>query len=110
MTIDINKYIHPKETALVGPKSGADLVEKLEKEGVSFPELEKKGQRIAVIIPDRIVSMNKSYFLAAWGERVSILGEKKFNELYDFQTSDHIKKKIQRHVSYIKNLLGGSTH
>ena len=98
MIIEIEKFIHPKETALVGPKNGASLISKLSDQNIHFADLEKEGKSMSIVIPDRIVSMNKSYFLVAWGESVATLGEKKFNDLYDFKTSPHIKEKIQRHV------------
>jgi hypothetical protein len=96
--INMESYIDSRETALVGPENGSKLLEKLKRDNIIFSELEGQNETIEIAIPNRIISMNGSYFLAAWGERVRALGREKFKEKYKFITTPHIDRKIARHI------------
>lgn len=97
--IDFDEYIEKHADALVGKKNGIHALEALRNNGISFKELEKQFAPIIIKLPERIVTMNSSYFLGVWAERVQALGRKSFLEHYKFLTSDHILQKIDRHIN-----------
>jgi hypothetical protein len=70
--VDLNSVLHPRETALVGRENGESILSKLKKAGYDFESLESQHDKIAIIIPDRIVSINKSYFLGLFETAVEI--------------------------------------
>jgi hypothetical protein len=73
--VDLNSVLHPRETALVGRENGESILSKLKKAGYDFESLESQHDKIAIIIPDRIVSINKSYFLGLFETAVERLGK-----------------------------------
>ena len=96
--IDLQKYIPDGETSLVGRDNGLRYAERLVKDGILFASLENQFNKIVIDIPPFIVSMNKSFFLGIWAERVKELGETKFKEKYLFNTSEHIRQKILKGI------------
>jgi hypothetical protein len=97
--IDLEKYIHQRESALVGRPNGEMLLSRLKRENLIFKELEKRHGSIVIKIPQRIVTINKSYFLGFMETRIQELGKDAFIEKYLFDASEHIKEKIYN--SYI---------
>ena len=96
--INLNDFLHPKETALVGRDNGENVFKSLETKQLSFQELETQYDKIIIQIPDRIVSINKSYFLGLFETVIERLKKDGFCAKYSFQTTNHIKAKIKRHV------------
>ena len=107
ITIDLEKYIHQRESALVGRPNGEMLLKKLKQEHLIFKELENKYEKIIIKIPRRIVTINKSYFLGFMETRIQELGKNEFLKKYFFIASDHIKEKIIQ--SYIDAALLDAT-
>ena len=96
--VDFQEVMLDGESAFVGRQNGSDYKKKLQDRGIDFEQLEKVNEEIIVKIPDNIISMNKSFFLAIWADRVLELGEENFKKKYHFQTTDHIREKINRHI------------
>lgn len=96
--IDFSDYIGKKSTSLVGRDSGQNLLKKLEKKNLFFPSMEMKYEKIIFIIPEKIITINKSFFLGLFETRIQSLGKEKFSEKYQFETSNHIKEKISRYI------------
>ena len=112
-TIDLERYIGNKDTALVGRNSGENLMNKLKQKSIILEEIESKFDSIKIVIPERIITMNKSFFLGAFETRVQKLGKDEFCKKYDFEASDYIKNKIPKHVdsallkASMEDILGG---
>jgi hypothetical protein len=103
-TVDLKEYIDSAETALVGRDNGKSLRLALSSRGLKLDQLESNHSKINIVIPEHIVSMNRSYFLGAFADRARALGKTTFLEKYQFQTSEHIQNKIQDHIDYaLKN-------
>ena len=96
--VDFQDVLLKGETAFVGRQNGFNYQQKLKEKNVSFKNLENEYQKIVIKIPENIISMNKSFFLALWAERVLELGQESFEKRYIFETSEHIKKKIKSHI------------
>lgn len=92
--IQFNDYISIKDTALVGrdyaKKMHTDVLAKIG----SLSELENKYDTIYIVIPKRIVTMNKSFFLGFFEERIMAIGKEKFLNKYIFDASEYIVNKI----------------
>ncbi len=93
--LDINKYIEPQATALVGRPNGEKLLQTLRENGIILKEIEEKYDKIVFSIPKRIIIVNKSFFLGLFETRVQELGKKTFLDKYEFNTSDFIKKHFE---------------
>lgn len=96
--VNLETVIDQNETALVGRENGREARKRLLRNKMALEELEEKFDHIVVQIPKRIVSMNRSFFLGAFADRVKALGKDEFSEKYIFETSEHIKNKIADHV------------
>jgi hypothetical protein len=92
-------FIDKRETALVGREHGEETLKLLKERKIILKSLEENYDHIIVIIPEKIVTINKSFFLGLFETRIQELGEEKFKQLYDFQTTEHIRKKIDKHIS-----------
>ncbi len=98
-TIDIKDYVPQHVPVLVGRKNGETLVEKLAAKGITWNALEATEDTIEIIVPERIETMNGSYFLGAWGNRVRALGgAAAFFAKYHFHASPHIVDAIHLHA------------
>lgn len=103
-SMELKNYISNEETALVGRDNGRNLRNVLSSKGIDLAHLETIHEKINIVIPEHIVSMNRSFFLGAFADRAKILGKTEFTKKYYFVTSDHIQKKIEDHIEYaIKN-------
>ncbi|MDD4894663.1 MAG: hypothetical protein PHW54_05045 [Candidatus Omnitrophica bacterium] len=96
--INLNDFLIGTETALVGRDNGENVFDKFVKAGLLFEDLEGKYDKIVIEIPDRIVSINKSFFLGLFETVIARLKKDGFYAKYDFRTTDHIKQKIESHV------------
>lgn len=94
----LSNFIHQDETALVGRENGKSLRLAFTEKGIDLLALEKADDQIVIIIPEDVVSVNKSYFLGAFADRVRELGKVLFNEKYQFKTSEHIQNKIDEAI------------
>ncbi|MDD5464945.1 MAG: hypothetical protein PHP73_01180 [Candidatus Omnitrophica bacterium] len=96
--INLADFLIGNETTLVGRDNGENVFDKLVKAGLSFVDLESKFDKIIIGIPDRVVSINKSFFLGLFETVIERLKKGGFYAKYDFETSEHIKNKIESHV------------
>lgn len=96
--INLDNFLHSKETALIGRDNGENIFKQLAQRQLDFKTLEAQYDKIIIQIPERIVSINKSYFLGLFETVVERLGKEQFFAKYDFRTTQHIKEKIKRHV------------
>jgi len=96
--IQIKDYIDNRYTALVGRESAQNLLTKLEKDGNNFKKLEEKFDKIVLIIPSKIITINKSFFLGLFETRIQDLGKEEFKKKYSFGTSEHIQKKVMGYL------------
>lgn len=93
--LNIGEFINPKSFALAGRPDGEKLLADLKKKGIILIEIEKKFEKIEIIIPTRIVLLNKSFFLGWMETRVQELGKEGFLSKYKFEARKFIKDKIQ---------------
>lgn len=96
--INLADFLIGNETTLVGRDNGEKAFDKLASANLNFIDLENEFDKIVVVIPERILSINKSFFLGLFETVVERLKKDGFYNKYDFRTSDHIKKKIESHV------------
>jgi hypothetical protein len=92
-------FIDKRETALVGREHGEETLKLLKERKIILKSLEENYEHIIIIIPEKIVTINKSFFLGLFETRIQELGEERFKQLYDFQTTEYIRKKIDKHIS-----------
>jgi hypothetical protein len=103
-TMQLKDFINEAETALVGRENGRNLRVTLRNRKIILENLETANDKIKVVIPPHIVSMNRSFFLGAFADRARALGKQGFINKYNFDTSEHIGNKIKDHIDYaIKN-------
>ena len=98
IVINFKDFINSNETALVGRETGRTIRKKLESKGLVFSSLEEKYESISINIPNDIITMNRSFFLAVFAERVKTLGKENFNAKYKFHASEYIMHKVFDHV------------
>ena len=97
--INMENFIDPRETALVGREHAKAFRKALEEKGFGLEKLEKEPEEIEFVIPDHIITINKSYFLGVFADRVRSLGKTGFKSKYRFKTSsEHILNKIDGHI------------
>jgi hypothetical protein len=96
--INLDTYIDQNETALIGRPNGEKLLQTLKMKNILLKDIEKNYDKILIRIPEHILTMNKSFFLGFLETRFRELGKTQFNNKYSFETSNHIKDKIQRHI------------
>ena len=77
-TLELKNYIDKRETALVGREQGEKLLRLLKQKSIMLNSLEKEYEIIEIIVPDSIISINKSYFLGFLETRIQELGTKVF--------------------------------
>ena len=97
-TIKLADYTNPKETALVGRINGETLLKNFQDKNVIFKSLELSNDKINIIVPNNIITINKSFFLGWLETRVQELGKTAFISKYNFIASEHIKEKILEHI------------
>jgi hypothetical protein len=90
--------IDKRETALVGRVHGENTLKSLKQKGIILKELEEKYEHIRIEIPSKIVTINKSFFLGLFETRIQEIGKQKFENIYIFNTSEHIAEKIKKHI------------
>jgi hypothetical protein len=95
--LDLNEYLDGDETCLVGLEKGDAILARMKGSGIDWAAMEADGP-IIVTIPDRIVTVNLSFFEPVWGERVKVLGRRGFTTAYKFVASDFVRKKVFDHV------------
>jgi hypothetical protein len=93
--------ISDKDTALVGRDYGKAFRKSLETEHGKLAELEKSTDMpIKFIIPRTIITMNKSFFLGAFADRIISIGKESFLQKYDFTSSAYINSKLEDYIEY----------
>ena len=96
--INLGSYLESSISALIGRQNGKDFLETLKNNGVNIED----GNKVVIVIPDRIITMNNSYFQGFLEEAVRNCGEvNNFLEKYEFQASDHIREKIKKYAQSV---------
>lgn len=90
MEIDLNNFKNPNSRVLSGRKEGLKVREKL-----NLDSIDKNEQKVTVIIPDDIISLNSSFFLGLFGPSVRLLNEFSFKNKYEFLCPDFIQSSIE---------------
>jgi hypothetical protein len=98
--IIIDKYIDKRDTALVGRDNGEKCVKIIEENIGNLIEIGNNYEKVNIIIPKRIITMNKSFFLGMFENIVKSYGKKAFEDKYIFTASDYICSKISKYVDY----------
>ncbi|NTU49808.1 MAG: hypothetical protein HGA87_02770 [Desulfobulbaceae bacterium] len=93
--INFDDFLTKKETSLVGRENGEAL---LKKSGIAFSAIEKEFDLIVINIPDRIVTMNKSFFLGFFELSVQRLGKDEFFKKYQISASTYIISKLDEYA------------
>lgn len=76
--IILDKFLKPTDLVLVNKQRGTEIRHELD-----LNELEKKNGVIMIYVPDRIVSLNASFFLGLFGETFLNKGEEWFKNNYN---------------------------
>ena len=97
-TLELKNYIDKRETALVGREQGEKLLRLLKQKSIMLNSLEKEYEIIEIIVPNSIISINKSYFLGFLETRIQELGTKVFRTKYSFKASEYIIRKIDKNI------------
>lgn len=95
-----------KVPALVGRDNGEVLRADLEVAGIVWKNLEQQFDEIEIVIPDYVVTINKSFFLGLFEESVLRLSKEGFIAKYKFNTTEHIKRKVEKHIDAIVEKCG----
>lgn len=96
--LKLEDYIDKLETALVGREHGENLFKLLKNRKIKLDLLEKEYETIEIVVPDSIVSINKSYFLGFLETRIQELGTDVFRSKYNFIASEYIIRKIEKNI------------
>lgn len=96
--LDLATVIDSRETALVGRDHGEDTLRNLRKAGMALEKLENENETIRILVPSKIVSINKSFFLGMFESSIQRLGKDAFAKRYLFETTEHIANKISRNI------------
>lgn len=99
MDIFVRDFIHENETALVGRDHGRAFRKSVEERLGALKKLESQGE-ISIKLPRNIMTMNKSFFLGAFADRVVELGKDNFLSRYDFSSSPYIDEVIPSFADY----------
>ena len=97
-SIDLGAYLEPSISALVGRKNGKEFLKKLTNKDKSILQ----NGHVIIKIPEHIITINSSFFQGFLEEIVRQSGSlDDFLSAYKFQTSEHIKEKIEKYASNI---------
>ncbi len=97
--IDLGLYLDGTEKALIGRKEGKKFLKKLKSKGINIED----GQKVIIVVPERIITINNSFFQGFLGDAVrNSGGAEEFLKKYEFEASEHIKKCIS---SYANNTM-----
>lgn len=97
-TLELKEYIDNRETALVGREQGEKLLRLLKQKSIMLNSLEKEYEIIEIVVPNSIISINKSYFLGFLETRIQELGTDAFRIKYNFIASEYIIRKIDKNI------------
>jgi hypothetical protein len=90
MTIDLSKFKNAKSRVLSGREEGKKVRSKLK-----LDQLDKSAEKVTILIPSEIISLNSSFFLGLFGPSVRNLGEIGFEQKYIFSCSDVIMRSVK---------------
>lgn len=94
INISLNDFISERDTALVGRDYGKTLLTEITKKIGSLEKLHNNYDKIHIVIPKRIITMNKSFFLGFLEEEIKNLGKEQFLNKYVFEASEYIVSKV----------------
>lgn len=95
--INLDSHIDRKMNALVGRSLGQRILKTLENE-YALSKHEAEAEPITIVIPERIITINKSWFLGMFETKIANLGSRGFRDHYIFNTSNYINKKIDKYI------------
>lgn len=88
-TIDLGNFKRPKSTLFTGRPQGKEVRNKLKLDTLdSDPNIEK----IIIVIPENITSINSSFYLGLLYDSFKNLGKKGFESKYEFNLKSENKK------------------
>lgn len=95
MILDLGQYLRKRERVLSGRERGEEVrrISKLE-------EMERRGKKITVIVPEEVYSLNASFFLGLFGPIIRRLGENEFRARFEFVCDPIIDRNIQDGISH----------
>lgn len=99
VSIDLSYALKEEIKVLVGRDKGANDLKHIFAKYISFEILEDNFEKIAIIIPERIITINYSYFLGMFGEALIRLGKENFKKKYVFVASIFVMNKIEKHIN-----------
>ncbi len=94
LEINLTAYVHPQQYSLVGRERGELMVAKIDK-AYDLTNAEKIYDEIHIVVPEHVITMNKSFFLGFFELIVQRLGRDVFLAKYQFITSTHIKSRVK---------------
>jgi hypothetical protein len=98
MTIDLTKFTGVDEIILSGRPKGEELRRKL-----GLDAADDRAELINIIIPQRIISLNSSFFLGLFAKSVDKLGESGFLAKYVFDCKPILVRDIDAGVHQAVN-------
>jgi hypothetical protein len=98
LDIRMENFVAGDTTSLVGKQNGRRFKEALVQRLGELTSLERAEQKLKFIFSNSIITINGSFFLAVFADRIRELGVDAFNQKYEFEASDYIQAKIQNHV------------
>lgn len=98
--IKIDKYTSPQATALVGRANGEKFLVTVENDLGNILEMGRNYENVEIIIPKRIITMNKSFFLGMFENTIKAYGKNEFLKIYIFTASEYIKSKLSNYCDY----------
>lgn len=95
MKLDLHQFLRKKERVLSGRERGREVrkIAKLE-------EMERSGEKIIVMVPKEVYSLNASFFLGLFGPSIRSMGEKEFRARYEFVCDPLIRRNIDDGISH----------
>ena len=93
----LDHYLDKTEKALIGRSEGKKLLKKIKSKVTNI----ENGQKFVIFVPERIITMNNSFFQGFLGSAVrNSGGAEEFLKKYEFKTSEHIKKHVSSYANY----------
>jgi hypothetical protein len=91
MTIDLGDYNHRDAIVLSGRPKGEQLRANLNLDRID----RNPSERCQIIVPERIVSLNSSFFSGLFGPSIRVLGEPQFRQKFSFQCSQPVRDDVE---------------
>lgn len=90
MEINFSTFLPSSVRVLSGRDYGKDV-----RATNNLDKVDRTNEHVRVIIPDRVYSVNASFFLGLFGPSVRLLGADQFRSRYEFFCDEVIKENIE---------------